>query len=380
MLSKELFARPPETLSGTGGPTRIGRALGATLYMSGSRMTLVEDVSRQRAAGVVSVVIDFEDAVGDTVAARAVELAAGAIDGLELVRGSVPFVFLRMRSASDVVGVARATRSHATHLTGFVLPKFDPLTDGPDYLDAIDTASEVIGRALVCMPIIEAPAFAFRETRAEYLTAAHALFRDREHLIACVRIGGTDLASAFGFRRTADATLYEIKVIADVVGDVVNTFVRNAPGALPVSAPVWEHFNISSRVIKPRLRQTPFEAHDASSIRKRLVSVGEDVLIDEINLDKLNGLTGKTVIHPSHVAIVHALSVVTDEEFVDATSVMSARDEGGAYRSPYGNKMNEARPHAAWAAKVLDRARVFGVARPGVDMVDFLVAMARLSA
>jgi citrate lyase beta subunit len=92
-------------------------------------------------------------------------------------------------------------------------------------------------------------------------------------------------------------------------------------------------------------------------------------------LDKANGLTGKTVIHPSHVAAVHALSVVTMEEFSDASDVLGADMLGGGVRaSGYRNKMNESKPHRAWAERVLRRAAAFGVVAEDVTYVDVLAA------
>jgi C-C_Bond_Lyase of the TIM-Barrel fold len=38
------------------------------------------------------------------------------------------------------------------------------------------------------------------------------------------------------------------------------------------------------------------------------------------------------------------------------------------------NKMNEARPHTAWARRTMLRARVFGVAAENVSFVDLLAA------
>ena len=92
-------------------------------------------------------------------------------------------------------------------------------------------------------------------------------------------------------------------------------------------------------------------------------------------LDQANGLRGKTVIHPSHVAVVHALSVVTHEEHLDAVDVLAAAQEGvGVRASGYQNKMNEATPHRAWAHATLERARAFGVSRADVSFVDLLSA------
>jgi hypothetical protein len=109
-------------------------------------------------------------------------------------------------------------------------------------------------------------------------------------------------------------------------------------------------------------------------IHYELIADDLDGLIREVALDRANGLTGKTVIHPSHVAAVHALSVVTHEEFQDATDVLGTSAGGGVASSAYRNKMNESKPHTAWAHRTMLRARAFGVAREDVSFVDLLGA------
>ena len=101
-----------------------------------------------------------------------------------------------------------------------------------------------------------------------------------------------------------------------------------------------------------------------------------DGLIREIELDPANGLLGKTVIHPSHVPVVHAMCVVSHEEYLDALDI-AGNAGGGVKASSYGNKMNESKPHRAWAERTLLRARAFGVARPGVSFVELLEASMR---
>jgi citrate lyase beta subunit len=104
------------------------------------------------------------------------------------------------------------------------------------------------------------------------------------------------------------------------------------------------------------------------------VSRAIDGLIREVQLDRANGLQGKTAIHPSHVAVVNALSVVSSEEFRDARAVLDAGRGSGVLASGHGNKMNEIRPHTSWAHRTALRAQVFGVAADGVSFVDLLVA------
>jgi citrate lyase beta subunit len=109
-------------------------------------------------------------------------------------------------------------------------------------------------------------------------------------------------------------------------------------------------------------------------LRAELIARDLDGLIREVVLDKANGLTGKTVIHPSHVAAVHALSVVTHEEYCDAGDILGTSGSGGVAVSSYRNKMNESKPHTAWARRIMDRAQAFGVARETTSFVDLLGA------
>ena len=126
---------------------------------------------------------------------------------------------------------------------------------------------------------------------------------------------------------------------------------------------MWEYFANHERILRPQLRQTPFDERQAAELRRELLSRDLDGLMREIILDRANGLTGKTVIHPLHVAPVHALAVVTLEEYQDALDVLHPESsDGGVRRSGYGNKMNEVRPHRIWAERILLRADAFGVA------------------
>jgi hypothetical protein len=137
---------------------------------------------------------------------------------------------------------------------------------------------------------------------------------------------------------------------------------------------VWEYFSRSERIFKPQLRESPFVEHSERALRAQLIAADLDGLIREVALDRANGLVGKTVIHPSHVAAVHALSVVTSEEFADASDIIASGAGGGASASSYRNKMNESKPHTTWAHRTVLRSRVFGVAREGVSFVDLLGA------
>ncbi|MCW2589546.1 MAG: ATP/GTP-binding protein, partial [Mycobacterium sp.] len=220
---------------------------------------------------------------------------------------------------------------------------------------------------------LESPELVFRETRDRELRAVRDLLDAYRRQVLAVRIGATDMCGTFGIRRDRDLTIYDVRVVADVIGDVVNYLGRSDGTGFVVTGPVWEYFADHERMFRPLLRATPFVEHDAVRFRQHLVSGDLDGLLREIALDRANGIQGKTVIHPSHVPVVHALSAVTHEEHVDAVDIVGS--VAGVQASGYRNKMNETKPHQSWAQQILLRARAFGVTNKGITFVDVLTAL-----
>ncbi len=225
------------------------------------------------------------------------------------------------------------------------------------------------------MPVLESPELLYRESRVETLEGIfRAVDKYRDRVLA-LRLGVTDFCSSYGLRRGPDMTAYDIQVVASVISDVVNMLGRADGTGFTVTGPVWEYFHVQERMFKPQLRQSPFLEVEATALRQKLIEHAMDGLLREISLDRANGLLGKTCIHPSHVLPVHALSVVSHEEFSDAQDILRPeRDGGGVLRSAYTNKMNEVKPHRAWAERTLLRATVFGVANEDIGFVELLAA------
>ena len=280
---------------------------------------------------------------------------------------------MRVRRPDQLVDVVERMGAAASALTGFVLPKFGP-ANGEEYFAAIAEAERASGSRLFGMPVMESPEITHEETRQDSLCwAQQTLGRHRDRVLA-VRIGATDLSAVYGLRRSPDLTVYDVRVVAQVITDVINRLGRADGTGFVITGPVWEYFEGGERIFKPRLRETLFERHHAEDLRRQLISRDMDGLIREVELDKANGLTGKTVIHPSHVLAVNALQVVTHEEYADAMDVLSSHGQGGVAASGYGNKMNESKPHTAWARRTATRARMFGVSAPDVSFVEILAA------
>jgi len=367
---KRLFAREPEVV-GPDDPRELRAvALGATLYSPGDRPTLAADIAKRAAGGVLSHVLCLEDAVADDQVQAAEANLVAQLQGYADGGGGDSQLFVRVRVPDQIPDLLTRLGSAAGVLTGFVLPKFTAPA-GRKYFDALDAA----GTELLVMPVIESPEVVYRESRTEVLRGIAHLLAERREQVLAVRIGATDLCAVLGLRRDRELSIYEIQPVASVISDIVTMLGRADGTGFVITGPVWEYFSAHQRLFKPQLRTTPFAEHEVLPLRSDLLAQDLDGLIREIVLDKANGMIGKTVIHPSHVHAVHTLLAVTAEEYADASDVLGEDAvHGGVRRSQYGNKMNEVKPHRAWAQRTMMRSQVFGVTRAGVGMVDLLDA------
>ncbi|WP_020136464.1 HpcH/HpaI aldolase/citrate lyase family protein [Streptomyces sp. 351MFTsu5.1] len=373
-VRQRLFHQQPCEFTADSPARLLSAALGATLYSPATRPRLADDIVKQAGLGVVSMVLCLEDSIGDedvpageeNLVRQFTDLADRAVD--------LPLLFIRVRHPEQIPDLVRRLGPAVRLLSGFVLPKFTE-ERGIPFLEALSVAEAASGRRLFAMPVLESPELLYRETRVETLEGiARAVDKYRDRVLA-LRLGVTDFCSSYGLRRAPDMTAWDVQIVASVIADVVNMLGRADGTGFTVTGPVWEYFRVQERMFKPQLRRSPFLEGQAEELREALIEHAMDGLLREITLDQANGLLGKTCIHPSHVLPVHALSVVSHEEFSDAQDILRPeRGGGGVLRSQYTNKMNEVKPHRAWAERTMMRAEVFGVANEDIGFVELLAA------
>lgn len=373
---QRLFHREPGVFTSDSPARVLAAALGATLYSPATRPTLADDIVKQTTRGVVSMVLCLEDSIDDSEVVGAEENLVRQFTDLATRpdTGEPPLLFVRVRHPEQIPDLVRRLGPAVRLLSGFVMPKFTE-DRGTPFLEALADAEAESGRRLFAMPVLESPELLYRESRVETLEGiSRAVDKYRDRVLA-LRLGVTDFCSSYGLRRAPDMTAYDVQVVASVIADVVNMLGRADGTGFTVTGPVWEYFRVQERMFKPLLRRSPFLEGEAEELRERLLEHAMDGLLREIALDQANGLMGKTCIHPSHVLPVHALSVVSHEEFSDAQDILRPeRGGGGVLRSAYTNKMNEVKPHRAWAERTLLRAEVFGVAHEDIGFVELLTA------
>ncbi|MFJ9242802.1 HpcH/HpaI aldolase/citrate lyase family protein [Streptomyces sp. NPDC101776] len=374
-VRQRLFFQEPCEFDADSPARLLAAALGATLYSPATRPHLADDIVKQAGRGVVSMVLCLEDSIGDEDVPAAEENLVRQFTELAARPDTeLPLLFIRVRVPEQIPDLVRRMGPAVRLLSGFVMPKFTE-ESGTPFLEALAAAEAASGHRLFGMPVLESPELLYRESRVETLEGiSRAVDKYRDRVLA-LRLGVTDFCSSYGLRRASDMTAYDVQIVANVIGDVVNMLGRADGTGFTVTGPVWEYFRVQERMFKPQLRRSPFLEGQAEELREALIEHAMDGLLREIALDQANGLMGKTCIHPSHVLPVHALSVVSHEEFCDAQDILRPeRGGGGVLRSAYTNKMNEVKPHRAWAERTMLRAEIFGVAREDVGFVELLAA------
>lgn len=287
-------------------------ALGATLYMPATRTDLWSVVSGQKIIGLKSLVICLEDAVSEHDVGLGIQNLQHLIHQLatEEREAHAPLIFVRPRHMRMAAQLSEWPLIH--QIDGMVLPKFD-MNSARDWRKAV--ASE-----LMVMPTLETvmtfDQSAMRELRELLLESAWE--------VLALRIGGNDLLACLGLRRPAQSTIYQTP-LGSLIGQLVSTF---SPHGFSLTAPVCEYFQ------NPKL------------------------LKKELSLDLTHGLVGKTVIHPKQINVVHSALKVSASDYLAAQSIL-APDAPAVFK--HEGAMLEPATHKAWALKICERAKYYGV-------------------
>lgn len=377
---EQIFYKKPSEFTKNSSKEILAYALGATLYMPATRPNIHQDLLSKKHSGLTSMVICLEDAIGDDEVELAETLLVNELYTLSeemgkglLLEDDLPLIFIRIRDYEQLLRLKSRIRKGLNLLTGIVIPKFSP-SQGKLILQEVKSLNED-GYRLYALPILETKRVIEIETRLDELMAIKELTDQYEDLILNIRIGATDFCGLYGIRRNSDTTVYDIAVIRDCISDIVNVFLRSDHPYV-ISGPVWEYFSSKDRLLKPQLRQTPFRerlGQDGIDLRSKLIDKHMDGLIQEILMDITNGLTGKTIIHPTHIRPVQALNTVSYEEYLDARSIVDKADgQVGVMKSTFHNKMNEIKPHYYWAQKILLKSEIFGVLNEEYTYINLL--------
>ncbi len=292
--------------------TRKYLALGASLYVPAIHPDGIHLAQGLKYPNLKSLVLDTEDAIAEDDLPYAYHAIERLLHALEADEQQRPLLFIRVR---DPAALAQLNQfDHLDKLDGFVLPKFtkDNMADYAQHFIADK----------YYMPILETAVFS-----VEQITAIRDYLLPKRPQILAVRIGATDLLSCFNLRRDCHTLIYDIGIVKHVITHCVMLF---GEAGFNITAPVFECFG---------------ETH------RRLLQ-------QEVRLDLLNGLFGKTIIHPWQIDVVQDLYRVSQADYEVAEKLL---DEYSPAVFKRHAQMHEKATHSGWAQQIMQRAWIYGI-------------------
>lgn len=322
-------------------------ALGGLMYTPAHNPKAADFLINKKYSNLHAMTFCLEDAIADgTEEAALCQLKKTFHQLGEAVRNdtvsiqSLPYIFVRVKYPEQMHRVYELAEIPEL-LKGFIFPKFD-IENAEEYLNELSALDLAADNTIYGMPILESPAVADVRYRVQQLSELKSMTDDMKNNILNIRIGGNDFCNTFGIRRSITDTIYDIKVLADIIGDIVNVFSRD----YVVSAPVWEYFG---------------KAESNSS-------AWSDGLRKEIEKDILNGLIGKTAIHPTQLPIIDEALTVSADDYNDALDILNWQDDLlSVAKGNAGNRMNEQKVHTNWAKKIVIRSAIYGIRSENIE-------------
>lgn len=334
------FYKEPNSFNKYSDKNILKYAIGANLYMPAIQQSIFNKLLDNKFHNIGAITLCMEDSIDDTQIEEAQSCVLILLEKLYVIqqkepKQNLPLIFIRVRNEEQFRTFSKLLKKeHINILCGINFPKFNSI-NGEHYFSILKELSLQYNEPLYGMPIIEDELVMYKDTRFSELGKIQDILKRYDDYVLNLRVGGTDFSSIFGLRRDITTSIYDIKVVADCLKDILNYFIRKDCRYV-VSGPVWEYYSWDEN------------SQEIQGLKK------------ELNLDIQNGFHGKTVIHPSQIDVVNKAYVIKFEEWQDANNILNSK--GGVFAGYKGNRMNEVNPHRSWAKKILAKAEIFGVA------------------
>ena len=308
--------------------------VGGLLYAPAVHKTIVRNIDAGVYGEITAVAFCLEDTIRDAALPMAEEaLRETLLEAAKIPEERRPLIFVRIRTPEHMQHMHTYLGEAGQILTGYILPKFD-LSNYEEYVTLVKKINRNQGRKIYVMPILESRMIAEIGSRVRTLTVLKKVIDSMREYVLNVRVGGNDFCNLYGLRRSVRQTIYDIGVVRDILVDILNVFSVD----YIVSGPVWEYFGNDP------------DGDWAKGLRR------------ELELDRLNGFVGKTVIHPSQIPLVAESLKVSRSDFEDAEHILHWEDNTlGVAKSADGRRMSEVNCLGRWADRVSALGRIYGI-------------------
>ena len=336
-IYNEMLFIKPEALDKNTELSKLRYSLGSLLYIPAIQEKMLNNVLDKKIKDLCTFAICLEDSVGDSGEQEAIENLHIFLNRLDLKikeeslnTSDMPLIFVRPKNEDCLRKISPILKEYQHLLVGIVIPKATS--------ERIDSFLDILNQnsleSLYLLPIIESPEFIQSHTKNEAFIKMAFVINKYKDRILNIRIGVTDILGYYGIRREKNLSIYDSVIYKMFVSDIIS-YLQHLD--IPISGGVSEFFNLTD--------EETLTAYEK-----------------EMQLDRLNGLIGKTVIHPKQITTVQLFNIVSYEDYIDAKSILANTDNKfGALGSLNANRMNEVKPHYKWAVKIMKLASIYGV-------------------
>ena len=333
--------------------------VGSLLYTPATNTKIGKKILRKEISYLNSVALCLEDAIGSGQILEAEKCVKQTLkkklEEKEKNNIDIPLIFVRVREPKQMVRLYKKCGSLLELITGFLIPKFNK-DNMQDYIENFNKVKEKMCSPLYMLPIIESTNAIYIQNRIDNLLQIREGLDQMKDEILNVRVGGADFSNIFGIRRKMQDTIWDVRVVSNCLADIINMFSKD----YVVSGAVWEYFDSYHKEYK--ITENSIQTKDSIFPDKILVpdTQWQDGLKKEVYLDRLNGMIGKTCIHPKQLEWVQKSLIVDREDYEDATQIINASVSECGVLNGHG-KMNELRTHINYAKKTIKLASIYGV-------------------
>lgn len=310
-------------------------SVGALLYCPANNHNIADAIITEKFGRHFSLALCLEDTIGDNFVEEAESILIHSIYSIYEKSKTCPFflpkIFIRIRSAAQILDLVKRLGEAKEIIIGFILPKFS-LENADNYIDTLQKINSSSKKHFYLMPILESPDILHLQNRYSILYRLKEKLGYIENHVLNIRVGGNDLCYNFGFRRNIDESIHHIGPISSLFSDIITVFGMD----YVISGPVWEYYSGEG---------------------------WEQGLKTELKEDRLCGFVGKTVIHPNQIELVNNAYQVSKKDLEDAKSILNWDQTSHSLVSgnSSGERMNEYKIHTNWARKIMLLSETFGV-------------------
>ena len=213
--------------------------------MPAHRTQIVDEIIAGLHPCCSSICLDLEDSIGDGTVHQAELQLFETLDKLnqaletgQLDFDSLPLIFIRVRSSQQFNQMLEHSSPDIFKLvSGFNFPKFDSTT-APAYLQVFDNFSKRTNQTFYICQFLKSESIMKKIPEWKNFFLYQSYLKPYKEQVLNIRVGATDFSNIFGIRRNVHQTIYDVKLIADCLTDILNIFSAD----YICSGPVWEYF------------------------------------------------------------------------------------------------------------------------------------------